>query len=178
MRTTLFLILFGLSHAAGADIKMPTPPTPPTPPVVSGAAGKVPLSPEKQDELTTAITRLDSVNTLVKNLQSRLRELENERSKIRDQLPPASNLNRIYLQTEVDHKAYAVRRNLPGTGRITVRFVVDTNGQTDDIEIVSAPESHKARVQRGVSSWLYVPAFKSGKRVRVRITASVRIDEG
>ena len=178
MHTILFLILLGLSHTTSADIKMPEPPTPPTLPTVAGVASSFPISPEKQDELTTAIIRLDSLNTLVKDLKSRLRELEEDRSKVQSQLLPASNLNRVYTQMEVDHKAVAIRRNLPGTGRITVRFVVNPDGQTGDIEIISAPVSHKARIQQAVSSWLYVPALKSGKRVRVRITASVKVDEG
>ena len=60
MRTTLILLLFGLSRAAEAEIKMPTPPTPPTPPTVIGAPSKAPLDPEQQDALAAAIVRLDS----------------------------------------------------------------------------------------------------------------------
>ena len=180
MHTTLFLILFGLTRAADADIKMPNPPTPPTPPTVIGALSRDSPDTEGQDTFAAAIVRLDSVRTLVKDLKSRLRVIEDEQSKIRDQLPPATRRDRIYLQTEVDHKAYAIRRSLPslpGVGRLTVRFVVNPEGQIEDIEIVSAPVSHTANVRRAVSSWLFAPARKSGLRVHVRVTASIRVDE-
>lgn len=180
MSATLFLIVFGLTRVVDAEIKMPTPPTPPKLPTVIGALSEDSLDDEGQDAFAAAIVRLDSVTTLINDLKSRLREIEDEQSKIRDQLPPATQRDRIYLQTEVDHKAYAIRRSLPslpGVGRLTVRFVVNPEGQIEDIEIVSAPVSHTAKVRRAVSSWLFTPARKSGMRVHVRVTASIRVDE-
>jgi hypothetical protein len=180
MRSTLFVILVFLGVGIRAEITVPTPPTPPTMPIISGGITVVPLDAEHLDALTSGILQLDSLTTLMDGLESELQKLRKEKSEVRALLPPATRLNRVYQQSEVDYKATALRRSLgslPLTGTLSVRLVVNPDGRPEEIEIVSAPVSREAHLEKLVSSWLFVPARKSGKRVRVRTTSTVKLSD-
>ena len=180
MRTTLLTILVVLSNAAHAEITAPTPPTPPSLPTGAGSAKVAPLDPEQRDKFTSAIIQLDSLATRIDELESELMKLRKEQSDVRARLPPATRLKRVYLQSEVDYRAAPLRRSLgplPMTGYISVRLVVNPDGRPEEIEVISAPTSQKMRLENLVSSWLFVPARKSGTRVRVRTTSTVKASE-
>jgi TonB family protein len=163
MHIALFVFLVVFGSTSHAKITTPTPPTQPTLPIVSGSVTVASLGPEQKDAL-----------------KSELLKLKQERTEARALLPPASRLDRIYQQSEVDYKASPIRRSLaslPASGTISVRFVVDPEGRPEEIEILSSPTSQEAIVNKAVSTWLFVPARKSGKRVRVSTTVSIRMGE-
>jgi TonB family protein len=176
--STLFLcLLITLGAQAAAEITLPTPPKAPDLPRVEGAVGKTTISKEQLDTFTAAIVQLDSLRTLENDLKSKLAGLKTEQSEIREKLIPTTRLKRIYLQSEVDNKAYPIRRSLTGRGDITVRFIVNPGGHTEEIEVISPTGVRGETVRETVSSWLYGPARKSNRRVPVRITVSTRLSE-
>jgi TonB family protein len=180
MSTLLLYLAFTLGVQTAAEITLPTPPKAPELPRVEGAVGKTTISAEQLDTFTATIVQLDSLRTLENDLKSKLAGLKTEQSEIREKLIPATRLKRIYLQSEVDHKAYSIRRSLPsmtGRGDITVRFIVNPEGHTEEIEVISPTGVRGEPVRETVSRWLYGPARKSNQRVPVRITVSARMNE-
>lgn len=176
------VLFFALTFSAptDAEITLPTPPKPPELPRVEGSFSGATGGQAQSDAFTLAIVRLDSLKTLESELKGRLAQIKKKQTETRKGLDPATRLKRIYLQTEVDRKAYPIRRTLPtlsGKGDITVRFIVNPEGRPEDIEVVSPIGVLGDDVRRTVSTWLYGPARKSARRVPVRITVSSKMDE-
>ena len=162
-----------------AEITMPPPPTPPTPPSIVNAS---PTADRQSDPVSPSLTivRIDSLSNAIGELEDRLHALKEERTELEKKLSPASRNDRVYSQDEVETRAIAVRRQmpvLPESTYLEVQFVVSPSGKTQEIRLLSGPTQNLAEIERTVETWLYSPAIREGRRVPVRITASLRISE-
>jgi hypothetical protein len=167
-----------LLSSVEADVAMPTPPKPPDLPTVDGMSSLKQAT--EPGQLAVAIARLDSIRAAKSDLNRRLKELKADEETTLKELPPASRRKQIYGQGEVDQKATAIRRTLPpmkDRGSIEVSFVVTPDGTTSDIRLVSTPISDTDQITEAVSSWLFIPAIKSDRRVPVRVTTSLRLSD-
>ena len=174
---TKLLPLVVLLSAATAEITMPKPPTPPKPPQVVGAKS---FDTSDPDQLVTTIGQIDSLRARASVLQAELKRLGERETELVDQLPPASRRTNVYTQSEVDRQAVPIRRFLPAlaeSGNLEVSFVVNPDGYPTKIRVVSGPIGQNEVLVDAVGSWLYAPAIRSGRRVPVRLTTTVRLSE-